>query len=71
MYLVGMSAAEIIEQIKALPAEEQAKIAEFVRELQSASGKEPNIRYVDRDNARGIANRVFEENAELFRKLAK
>lgn len=64
-----MSAAQIIEQIKALPVNEQVKVREFVQELAS-TGAHP-VSYIDREEAREIAGRIFEENAELFRKLAE
>lgn len=70
-YLSSMSAAEIIEQIKVLPAEEQAKVAVFVRNLTSENGDESKVRYVDPEKVRVIADRIFEENALLFRKLAE
>lgn len=65
-----MSAKEIIEQIKALPANEQAEVKLFARELpepaeSAASGK------MDADKARQISRRIFAENHELFRKLAQ
>ena len=64
-----MSAAEIIEQIKALPAEEKVKVIEFLRDSEDVN--ESKVQYVDREKARVIASRIFEENAPLFRKLAE
>jgi hypothetical protein len=66
-----MSAAEIIEQIKTLPDNELSEVAEFVRSLTAENGDAAKTRYVDPEKARVIASRVFEENAELFRKLAE
>jgi RNase H-fold protein (predicted Holliday junction resolvase) len=65
-----MSAAEIIEQIKELSAEDKAKVAEFLRDL-AANRDGSEIKYVDPEKASVIADRVFEENADLFRKLAQ
>jgi len=66
-----MSAAEIIEQIKALPAEEQSEVAEFVRELAAAKPQSHEVRYISVEEAKVIGDRIFENNAELFRKLAQ
>ena len=68
-YASDMSAAEIIEQIKALPAEEKALVAEFLRGSEDVN--ESKVQYVDREKARVTASRIFEENAPLFRKLAE
>jgi hypothetical protein len=65
-----MSAIEVIEQIKALPADEQAEVAKFVRELHMDTDA-PQVRYMSAEKARVLSERIFEENAELFRKLAQ
>lgn len=63
-----MSAAEVIEQIKALPKAEQAQVFEFVQkevrpaEAQSAASSEP---------IESIATRIFDRYDPLFRKLAE
>jgi len=64
-----MSAAEIIEQIKALPTDEKRKVTEFIREL-DAKGPEM-VHYISRDRAREASARIFEKHDELFRKLAQ
>lgn len=66
-----MSVAEVIEKIKELSAEDQARVADFLRELAPANPGGSEIKYVDPEKASAIADRVFEENAELFRKLAQ
>ena len=58
-----MSAAQVIEEIKQLPREEQRKVVEFVREIVTA-------REVS-DEFKRVADEVFTTNAELFRKLAQ
>ena len=66
-----MSAAEIIEQIKVLPPEGQAEVCAFVHKLE-AEGSEPGKgRYMDPAKAARIADKIFTEHAELFRKLAE
>ena len=68
-----MSAAEVIEQFKALPLEEQQTVAEFVRKLPAIekSTDESTVRYADPARVREISDKVFGENEWLFRKLAE
>ena len=65
-----MTAAEIIEQIKALSPEEQREISRFVLEHfgtgQKRSGPLPT-----REPIKAIAKRIFERHDELFKKLAE
>jgi hypothetical protein len=64
-----VSAQEIIEQIKALPPTDRAKVLEFTRSLQE-SGVDA-VRYVDQETLEKAAKKVFDEHEELFRKLAQ
>lgn len=68
-----MSAAEIIEQIKALPLEEQRRVFSFVREVEkeSAATGGPGVRYADDEAFEAAVERVFERHDELFKKLAE
>ncbi len=68
-----MSAAEIIEQIKTLPRDEQLAVAIFVQATVLEGGAEPSggTRYVAPERARELSAQIFAENAELFRKLAQ
>ena len=67
-----MSAAEIIEQIKAMTPAQQAEVAAFLRGLESSVVREDSgVRYISKDEARELSQPIFEENAELFRKLAQ
>jgi hypothetical protein len=61
-----MSAAEVIEQIKALPPSEQKIVAEFVQEI---SNGQP-VRYMDERTFNAAVDKVFKEHHELLRKLA-
>ncbi len=61
-----MSAAELIEKIKALPPSELAEVRNF---LLNGDSSEP--KFIDREKARVIGTKVMEEHAELFRKLAQ
>jgi hypothetical protein len=68
-YISGMSVAEIIEQIKTLPAEEQAKVAEFLREC--VSGQEAASPRIMEDAAfNKAADATFSKHDELLKKLA-
>jgi hypothetical protein len=68
-YFPAMSAVEIIEEISRLPAEERAKIKEFVNGG-AAPLAQNSPRAVDGEFKK-IAEHVFTKNAELFRKLAQ
>lgn len=65
-----MSAAEIIEQIKALPAEERRQVVEFVREEGEDRRTDARLHHVKEPIA-AIAERLFERYDPLFRKLAE
>lgn len=62
-----MTAHAIIDQIKALPAEEQAKVIEFLEEIKSEQ-RTHTIRPPDFEEA---AERVFDRHTELLRKLGQ
>ncbi len=64
-----MSAAEVIESIKKLPAQERAEVARYLEEMETS--KTPQIRYADQERAREVSARIFESHGELFRKLAE
>lgn len=64
-----MSAMEIIEEINKLPADERAKVQEFVTGAVAPSARN-SPRAVDGEFKK-IADHVFTKNAELFRKLAQ
>jgi hypothetical protein len=67
-----MSAAEVIEQIKALPREEQREVSEFVRALdQKEEGQATGPRYADDAAFASAIDKVFDKHDELFRKLAQ
>jgi hypothetical protein len=62
-----MTAYEVIDQIKALPPEERAKVVGFVREMESANPE----RTMDRKTFEQSAKQVFDRHAELMRKLSQ
>jgi hypothetical protein len=73
-----MSAAEIIEQIKALPPEERREVSQFVLEhidsKQDSSAEPPQaaaVRYATDEQAHAAGVAVVAEFPETFRRLAE
>ena len=62
-----MTAHAIIDQIKALPAEEQAEVIDFLEEVKSAQ----RARTIPPDTFSESAKRVFDRHAELMQKLSQ
>ena len=62
-----MSAAELIEQIKSLPGEDQDRVLDF---LQSVRGNREEARYATDAQFDQKADKVLREHSELFRRLA-
>jgi len=63
-----MTAYELIDQIKALPPPERAKVVDFVHELEA--GRAP-VRQADDRAFTEVAKWVFDEHADLMRKLSQ
>jgi hypothetical protein len=63
-----MSAAEIIEQIRKLPAAEQEQVRAF---LESQRKAEAPASYVGDAEFDKSADKILREHAELFRRLAQ
>ena len=68
LYLKTVSAQEIIEQIKALPPHDKAKVIEFTRTLPVA---DKEIRYATPQQAKAAGDKVVKKFDTVFRKLAK
>ena len=66
-----VTAEEIIEQIKALPAEERAVVLEFINTLDTSVSEPPSVQYIDLKSVEAVAEKTFNEHEELFRKLAQ
>jgi hypothetical protein len=64
-----MSVAEIIEQIKALPPEEQREVSRFVRTQLDADAAPASVTASEPIDS--IAARIFDRYDPLFRKLAE
>lgn len=65
-----MSAAEIIEQIKALPREEQRQVFDFFREVQQDTSPR-TIRFATDEQAQAAGDAVIAQYSEVFRRLAE
>ncbi len=65
-----MSAIEVIETIKHLPREEQARVVSFIHTLEQQISPNQSVATVSEEFKR-IADEVFTTNDELFRKLAQ
>ena len=65
-----MSAAEVIEQIKALPPAEKARVLDFVRTLPQFDTS-TGIKFASDEQAKESGDRVVKQYEEVFRKLAQ
>jgi hypothetical protein len=65
-----MSAAEVIEQIKALPPAEKAQVLDFVRTLPRVD-KPVGIEFASDEQAKEAGDRVVKQYEEVFRKLSQ
>ncbi len=63
-----MTAVEVIDQIKALPPQEQAKVIDFVQGLEP---DRPRVRTLDAEAFKQASRTVFERHAELMHKLSQ
>lgn len=63
-----MSAIEIIEQIKVLSPDEQAKVIAFAVELHETSQRSKDI---SADDFRNLVNRTFDKHENLMQRLAQ
>ena len=62
-----MTARVVIEQIKALPPEEQAKVIDFLQEVKAAQ----EVRTMKPEMFEQSAQQVFERHAQLMQKLSR
>ncbi len=62
-----MTAHEVIDQIRALPPEEQAKVLEFIEEVKTAQ----RLKQADDNSFSAAADWVFREHSDLMRKLSQ
>jgi hypothetical protein len=65
-----MSAAEIIEQIKTLPATEQQEVVNFMKAFSREPGGSRDAQSRE-ERFQKAADKVFSEHSELLRRLAQ
>jgi hypothetical protein len=68
-----MTARQIIQEIEALTAEEQREVLLHLKEKSAEyfSSVAPTIHYVSKEEAKRVSEGIFDEYADLFRKLAQ
>jgi len=68
-----MTVRQIIEEIETLPAEGQREVLLHLKEKSAeySSSPGPTIRYVSKEEAKRVSEGIFDEYADLFRKLAQ
>ena len=64
-----MTAHAVIQQIKALPPEERAKVVGFIHELESQLP--PRVRHADEKTFAKAAEWTMSEHVDLMRKLSQ
>ena len=62
-----MTARDVIEQIKALPPEEQAKVIDFLEEVKAVR----QVRTLDAETFKKSAERIFDRHSDLMQKLSR
>ena len=65
-----MSAAEVIAMIEKLPPAEKAQVIAYAKKAELAE-RERRVRYLATAEAERIAEGIFKDHDELFRKLAQ
>ncbi len=65
--LRNMTARVVIEQIKALPPEEQAKVIDFLEEVKAVG----RVRTMKPEMFEESSQRVFDRHSELMQKLSR
>jgi hypothetical protein len=66
-YSFFVTARQIIEEYRKLPPQEQEEVrAELAKRITA-----PEPRFVSREKARALADQIFSEHSDLFRKLAE
>ena len=68
-----MTVRQIIHEIETLPAEEQREVLLHLKEKSAdySGSAAPAIKYVSKEEAKRASERIFDEYADLFRKLAQ
>src|ERR1051326_6422195 len=71
-YVLGVSALEVIEQIKALPPQEKAVVVGFVHQLES-EGDSPtkSIQFATPAQSKAAGDKIVKQYQPVFKKLAQ
>ena len=64
-----MTVKQVIQEIEALPAEQQRQVFVHFKEL--SSDVKPGVLYLNREKARPMIKEILSDHADLFRKLAQ
>jgi hypothetical protein len=67
-----VSATDIIEEIRKLPAADQQRVLDFLQDICSQRKvDEDGARYASNEEFEKAADKILREHAELFRRLAQ
>jgi len=68
-----MTVRQIIQEIEALPSEEQREVLLHLKEKSAeySTSAAPTINYVSKEEAKRVSGGIFDEYSDLFRKLAQ
>ncbi|MCE0498395.1 MAG: hypothetical protein LV481_10670 [Methylacidiphilales bacterium] len=67
-----MTAGQIIHEIEALPIEEQREVlSRLQKRFEDQEATAAKVTYADGGEVMRVADRIFTERADLFKKLAK
>jgi hypothetical protein len=68
-----MTVRQIIHEIENLPAEEKQQVLLHLKEKapEYSRPSEPAIRFASKEEAKRVSDGIFDEYADLFRKLAQ
>ena len=69
---MGLTAAQIIEEIKRLPQVEREAVRDFLsQDENNGELKEPQVNYAGESAVRESSEKIFKQYEDLFRKLAQ
>jgi len=66
-----MSAIEVINEVRELPVKEQEQVLEFLQKTLHPHKPDSNVKYAVDADFEKVADKVFRENDNLFRRLAQ
>jgi hypothetical protein len=66
-----MTARQIIQEIEALPINEQEEVVRAVQATLKTKSVTPTIRYASKEEVKRASGEIFDKYADLFHKLAQ